>query len=71
MFADTLEELHAMAGKIGMKRSWFQNHRLLPHYDLVPSRRAVAIRLGAVEVTDRRKLVELWQAQRVQRTAFV
>jgi hypothetical protein len=51
MFADNLEELHDMAGKIGMKRAWFQNRRHLPHYDLVPARRAKAIKLGAVEVT--------------------
>jgi hypothetical protein len=28
-----VEELHAFAAKIGLKRCWFQNHRI-PHYDL-------------------------------------
>lgn len=53
MTADSLEELHAMADKIGMKRAWFQKARLLRfcHYDLVPSKRALAIRHGAVEIT--------------------
>jgi hypothetical protein len=32
-----------------MKREWFQNKPCFPHYDLVPTRRAVAIRYGAVE----------------------
>ena len=49
MYADTLEELHAMAEQIGMKRAWFQNKTKLPHYDLVPSRRVKAVRLGAIE----------------------
>jgi len=35
MFADTLEELHEFAQKIGMKREWFQDKRLtsLRSYD--------------------------------------
>ena len=49
MYADTLAELHAMAEEIGMRRSWFQQHARLPHYDLVESRRKDAVRLGAVE----------------------
>jgi hypothetical protein len=53
MFADTEEELHAMALAIGMKRAWFQvpkNKVSMVHYDLVASRRKRAVRLGAVEV---------------------
>lgn len=42
-----IDELHRMAASIGMKRAWFQNHPLLPHYDVVPSRRARAIANGA------------------------
>lgn len=52
MYADTLEELHAMAEAIGMKRAWFQpDGGRLPHYDLVPARRAKAVELGAVQHT--------------------
>ncbi len=47
MTADTLEELHAMARKIGMKREWFQDHRRMPHYDLTESRRNAALAAGA------------------------
>jgi len=51
MFADSLEELHAFAhGVLGLKRSWFQDHRVLPHYDLVPTKRKLAVRRGAIEV---------------------
>ena len=60
LWADTLEELHAMATSIGMRRSWFQNDPRLPHYDLVPPRREEAIKRGARPVG----LVELVAAMR-------
>jgi len=64
MFTDTpeLDELHVLAARIGMKRTWFQPHRLAPHYDLTPSRRAAAVAAGAVEV-DRRRAVEIWRGR--------
>lgn len=45
--ADTLEELHAFAARLGLKRSWFQD-KIVPHYDLSPQKHALALRLGAV-----------------------
>lgn len=50
LIADTLEELHAFAARVGMKRTWFQYKSLQPHYDLTAKRRAVAVRLGATEL---------------------
>lgn len=50
LWADSIEELHAMAAKIGMKRAWFQDKDGFPHYDLVPTRRAAALRAGAKEM---------------------
>lgn len=50
MTADTVEELHAMAGRLGLKREWFQNHHKRPelhHYDLTRNKRMLALRLGA------------------------
>ncbi|HMN12797.1 MAG TPA: DUF4031 domain-containing protein [Bellilinea sp.] len=47
----SLLELHEMADRIGMKRSWFQDKPGRPHYDLSPGKRALAVRNGAVEVT--------------------
>jgi hypothetical protein len=46
------EELHSFAERIGLKRAWFQDHvrRYLKHYDLTPSKHALAVKLGAVEV---------------------
>lgn len=51
MYADSLDELHRMAEAIGMRRAWFQDDARLPHYDLVPARRARAVELGAVQHT--------------------
>jgi hypothetical protein len=44
--ADTLEELHAFAKKLGLKREWFQP-RSSPHYDLSPAKHAMALMRGA------------------------
>ena len=46
-----LEELHAFASRLGLQRRWFQGQNRHPHYDLVPSKRALALRLGAAEVS--------------------
>lgn len=45
-----IEELHAFAAKLGMRRSWFQQHPSAPHYDLTASKREKALQLGAVFV---------------------
>lgn len=57
MLADTTRELHAMASRIGLKREWFQNHGT-PHYDICQSKRAAAIRAGAI-IIGRRELVAM------------
>lgn len=57
MLADSLDELHAMAAAVGLRRAWFQDHGT-PHYDLCQAKRAIAIRLGAVEI-DRRQTVAI------------
>ena len=48
MVADTLEELHQMAEKLGV-RKYFQAHTKYPHYNICKSKRALAIEFGAVE----------------------
>jgi hypothetical protein len=53
-----LTELHAFAQRIGLRRSWFQDHRH-PHYDTLSlSTKAKALAAGAKLVTDR-QLVEI------------
>ncbi|MBV6321976.1 DUF4031 domain-containing protein [Duganella violaceipulchra] len=65
MFTDQVDlfDLHAMAAAIGMRRSWFQDKRAAPHYDLVASRRADAIARGAVPL-DRAASAAIWKARR-------
>lgn len=47
MWADTTEELHVMAKRIGLRREWFQDKPGFPHYDLTPPRRQEALMCGA------------------------
>lgn len=53
MLADTLEELHGMADKIGVARRWYQGppKTSTPHYDICKSKRARAVQHGAIECT--------------------
>lgn len=47
MIADTEDELHAMAAKIGVARKWYQGD----HYDIAISKRQLAIAAGAKAIT--------------------
>ena len=51
MMADTLDELQAMAARLGMPRRAFQDKRSGAHYDLTEELRAEALRLGAVAIS--------------------
>jgi hypothetical protein len=54
LLADSEDELHAFAARLGMKREWFQHKVGRPHqahYDLPERSRQVALDLGAVSVT--------------------
>lgn len=53
--ADSLDELHAFAERLGLRRSWFQpgSRPAAAHYDVTESKRALAISLGAVSETIR------------------
>lgn len=58
-----LAELHLMAWKLGLRRSWFQNKPRFLHYDLTPPKRQLAIENGAQTVTWREMPTRgLWPA---------
>jgi hypothetical protein len=75
--ADSDEELHAFAEKLGLKRSWAQKPgTVLSHYDVTDNVRAMAIRLGAVPIgymsqesrdLMRRKIADRDAANRVEK----
>ena len=54
LVADSEEELHAFADRMGMRRAWFQDRPGRPHhahYDLPERARAEAVAQGAVEIS--------------------
>lgn len=53
MLADTDEELHAMAARIGVARRWWQSPEKTSgsHYDIALSKRALAVAAGATQIT--------------------
>lgn len=72
LFSDEIypEELHVFAQKLGLRRSYFQKgsagSRAAPwkdHYDVVRSKRTLAIQLGATPV-GRKEAVKIWLAKR-------
>jgi hypothetical protein len=64
--ADSPEELHAFAQRMGLRREWFQHKPRRPendHYDLTEAGRIRAIELGAIP-EDRRAGTRRRQALR-------
>src|SRR6185312_582865 len=67
--ADTPEELHAFAERLGMRREWFQSRSGRPendHYDLTERGRELALQMGAI-AEDRRTGTRRRQALRAAR----
>ena len=69
--ADDVDELHAFAAAMGLRRAWFQTQPGRPekdHYDLTAAGRELALSLGAV-AEDRRAGTRRRRAQREVRQA--
>jgi uncharacterized protein DUF4031 len=69
LIADTTEELHAFATRLGLERAWCHRTPARPwkdHYDLPEGKRQVAIHQGARPITSR----EAAQMLRAKRLAF-
>lgn len=63
MAADSIEELHEMATKLGIDNKHFQNKPGKPHYDICKSKKELAIsQFGAIEVNDR-EIIKLFRNQ--------
>ena len=61
MAADSLEELHSFARRLGLKRSWFQENSRYPHYDITMEIRENALKLGAID-SDRPTIINRCKA---------
>ena len=48
LVADSLDELHAFAARIGLRRGWFQDRASYPHYDVTTDVRERALLAGAL-----------------------
>lgn len=60
--ADTEEELHAFAERLGLQRLWFQGHHPNPrfwHYDITANMRAKAVAMGAKELNRQESAAQL------------
>ncbi|QXG47313.1 DUF4031 domain-containing protein [Pseudomonas viridiflava] len=69
--ADTLDELHSFASRLGLRKSWFQS-KGYPHYDVTVSVRERALRMGAIDadretIVVRCKQLKMELRQQVQR----
>jgi hypothetical protein len=54
LFAESVDELHRFAvDTLGLKREYFQDLKGFPHYDLTKTKRGLALRNGAVEISSR------------------
>jgi hypothetical protein len=71
LMADTLEELHAMAARLGIPPRAFQDRRSGAHYDVDAALRERALALGVVPVSrhaDRERLRAVIRTARTQAT---
>lgn len=70
LFADSTEELHAFAARLGLRRDWFQQGSI-PHYDVSQTKRRAALQLGATSLPIRdpnwRKVYRQIKAQTIHR----
>ncbi|HHZ9309722.1 TPA: DUF4031 domain-containing protein [Pseudomonas aeruginosa] len=65
MFADTTEELLAMADKIGVHRKWLQHAGTIKeHFDICLSKKSAALAAGAVAITYPDGVAEIMRQRR-------
>ncbi|WP_431050049.1 DUF4031 domain-containing protein [Xanthomonas oryzae] len=71
LMADSLDELHEFAQRLGLRRNWFQDRASGAHYDITDAKREMALRIGAVPLS--RDDVKLYQAvlQNARRQASI
>jgi hypothetical protein len=63
LVADSLQELHNFAARLGLQRRWFQGRSFYPHYDVTVAVRTRALRIGAVDA-DRETIIACCKVMR-------
>jgi len=64
LIADTEEELHAFAKRIGLHRSWYQHKAFhLSHYDLTKYMKCKALKYGAHPITQHEFVVKIRESR--------
>ena len=63
------DELRAFAQRIGLPTRWLQR-RTVPHFDLTRGMRARAVAAGAIELADRREIVDVIERVRIPPANF-
>jgi hypothetical protein len=63
MIADSVEELHEMADKIGVQRKYFQS-KSYPHYDIALSKKKIAVEHGAKAISCKELVLIIQKARR-------
>ena len=51
LVADSDDELHEFAKRLGLRREWFQTKSILNHYDITENKRQQAVAMGAIPLT--------------------
>ena len=65
MIADTSQELHEVAGKIGVNLKWIQKQNTAKeHYDVCLSKKKIAMEYYGVKEVNQRELVEVIRRKR-------
>jgi len=65
MIADSFQELNRMAKRIGVQQRWLQaSGRDREHYDVCLSKRKLAIKLGAIEITTKELIKKIKRRER-------
>ena len=70
LMADTLDELHAMAERLGVPRRAFQDKRSGAHYDVNEALREEALRLGAIAISRHRDREQVRAIIRIARSQW-
>jgi len=65
MIADSLDELHEFASRVGIRPCWFHRSKSSPHYDITEPQKHAALAAGAQAVTGR-ELVEIIRRTRTR-----